>query len=114
MNKVTNKYGEIIQVGDILFMESPASLKWPRTFPESSWMFLVRSVDSKYMQGPSVNWKRKGKGYVSREIDELGELRFSTKDDNRFHGLRKATPEETTYFFKRAPEYKRYLKAVEE
>lgn len=114
MNKIKNKYGEIIQVGDVLFMESPASLKWPRTFPESSWMFLVRSVDAKFMQGPSLNWKRKGKGYVSREIDELGASGIVTKGDNRFHGLRKATPEETIYFFKRAPEYKRYLKEVKE
>ena len=97
-----------MKVGDVLFMSSPADLTWPKTFPEESWMFGVEDIRNGRLQGHSVNWKRKGKGtWVARDPDEVG---FNyDKADGLFHGLRHATTEEVNYFFKRAPEYKKYL-----
>nr|WP_321303364.1 hypothetical protein [uncultured Trichococcus sp.] len=102
--EVTNKRGITIKVGQVWFMESPASEQWPKAFPESSWMFIVRSVDRGMVQGPSVNWKRKGVGaWVSRELEEFTPGYFGDR-----HGLRLATDDEVKYFFKRAPGYKKY------
>lgn len=112
MKEVTNKRGVTVKFGEIWFMASPASLRWPKTFPESSWMFMVTSLNEGMAGGPHVNWKRKGKDYVSRTLDEFG-TKYNDPDEP-FSGLRKATDEEIAYFFKRRPECKAWLKEVTE
>lgn len=106
MNEITNDKGITIKLGQIWFMSSPASDRWPKTFPESSWLFMVTYINPGMIGGPHVNWKRKGKNYVSRTLDEFG-YRYASSD-NLFHGLRMASDEEVTYYLKRRPEYKTY------
>jgi hypothetical protein len=93
-HEATNSKGVVVKSGSYWTVDSPAN----DIYPDQTWIMKIDHIlDNHLVSVAWVNWKRKGVGFgnCSRMLDDFGTS-----------WLRKATPEEITYFDKRMEKYK--------